>query len=70
MLKELAVFIGDHITAPIRKVSYELRTGKPARIERITEFETGIFGEQSRQVWFVIPKDATPEQRTAIIERW
>ena len=35
ILKEAAVAIGDHVTAPVRKISYEIRIGCKADIERV-----------------------------------
>lgn len=70
IIKEAAVFIGDHITAPIRRLDYEHHTGRPAKIVRATvETDEGEYSTTHFE-WFIVPKDATPREQSRIIEGW
>lgn len=68
ILKEAAVAIGDHVTAPVRKISYEIRIGCKADIERVQVWtDEGQFS-RSHIEWFIVPENATRKERSAIIE--
>lgn len=64
IMKEAAIFVGDTVTAPIRKKMYELRTGKEAAIRRIEVFSDE--GEYSRShiEWFIVAKSKWPSGNT------
>jgi hypothetical protein len=68
ILKEAAIFVGDHVTAPIRRLNFELMSGRPSKIERVTVWSDEGQHSRSHIEWFVVPKDATRQERTRIID--
>ncbi len=70
ILKEAPIFVGDHVTAPFRKVKYEIRTGIEGDIERVQVWSDEGLYSTSHIEWIIVPKHATPAERSAIIEGW
>jgi hypothetical protein len=68
VLKEAAIFVGDHVTAPIRKLNFEIMSGRPSRILRLTVWSDKGELSQSHFEWVIIPKGATKAEEKTIID--
>jgi len=68
LLKEAAIFVGDHFTAPIRKLNFELMSSRPSKIKRLTVWSDEGALSQSHIEWVIIPIDASRKEESEIID--
>lgn len=53
LLQEAAIFMGDHVTQPIRARIHERRTGIKVRIEKVVIRGTGSFKDEKSVDWYL-----------------